>query len=99
MSREELLDSVYHTIANELERIYRCAGTCSMRLNIGQYSDKELDQFVWEAEEETGLKITEEEMDECFADAVHYIDSLYQVSDIQKLQDDLFNTDEYIQCL
>ena len=86
MDSEKMLDEVFQVFVNHLEAVYTKCGAGWVSTEINHYDEKDIDDLMWEIEEEFCVMPSKEEQEECFDDAVNYIDSLYNVRAQQALE-------------
>lgn len=86
MDRETLLDATFHKFVNFLEREYLQNRTIFLKDCIELYSEEELADILFEIQEDFDEVPILEELKECLADAVHYVDRLYKIYSQQYYQ-------------
>ena len=86
MDRETLLDATFHRFVDYLEREFKQNGTIFLKDCLELYSKEELQDVLFEIQEDFDEVPIQEELKECLADAVHYIDRLYKIYSHQYYQ-------------
>ena len=78
MIREFMLDETFHRFVNHIESVYAFSGAFWVPTSIRDLNKRELDEILWEVEEEYGEMPTQVEIKECFTDALSYVNDIYR---------------------
>jgi hypothetical protein len=80
MNNESMLDEVFQSFTTKLEYDYMLKGACAVKLDLDDYSIKELDELILEIEEKYEQTIDRSDLLETFAEAVDYIEEIYRIT-------------------
>ena len=87
MARDQFLDEIFNTIVNHLENQFLKHGTSAVKTNLSEFSKEEIDQLVWETEEQYDMQISDIEINECFSEAFDYVNEIYRITATNHLED------------
>ena len=86
MHKETILDEVYHEFVNRLERDFIKYGDFGLKFSLSDFSKQEIDDLIWEIETEHDIKLSDAEIEECFVDALNYLDKYYHISQREEME-------------
>ena len=87
MNDDKMLDEIFQTFVNHLECVFLKKGAGYVNTRLSQYSDRDIMDLIWEVEEENDRIADRSEIQECFTEAMNYIDNLYCVRAQQAIED------------